>query len=95
MGEAARTSQRIVCLELGSLESIRHERMHARGARNVVGKARYRRESPEGTSRGLRPVDRKLRRTSLRDRRSDTIRAVLSALIRFELEECEMRRLGF
>ena len=56
--------------------------MHAEDAENVIEKARCRRKSAEETSRELRPVDRKLRRTSSRDSRSDTIHAVLSVLIR-------------
>jgi len=56
--------------------------MYTRGVGNIIRKARYRRESPKGTNRGLRPADRKLRRTSLRGRRSNIIYIVLSALIR-------------
>ena len=43
-------------LEPRTIRSTRHERMRAGGAANVVGKARCRRRSPEGTSRDLKPA---------------------------------------
>jgi len=61
--------------------------MHIRNARNVVEKARYRRESFKEISKKFKLVDRKLRRTSLRDRRSDTIHAILSVLIKVRTRE--------
>lgn len=95
MGEAARISQRTIYLEVESFESTRHERIYAGGVGNIIGKARYRRESPEETSRELRLVDRKLRRTSLRDRRSNIIYVVLSALISVRTRRIKIRRLRF
>jgi len=60
LGEASRMTQRIIRLEPATLESTRHERMHAEDAENDLEKARCRRESSEGTSRDLKPVNREL-----------------------------------
>lgn len=61
--------------------------MHARNAKNVVKKARYRRESFKEINKEFKLVDRKLRQTSLRDSRSDTIHAILSVLIKIRTRE--------
>ncbi len=53
-------TQRIIRLELETLESIRHERMHAEDAENDLEKARCRRESSEETRRDLKSINRKL-----------------------------------
>ena len=60
--------------------------MHAENSRNVIKKARYRKELSERISREFKLVDCKLRRTNLKDKRSDTIHAVLNVLIRIRIQ---------
>ncbi len=62
---------------------------------NVVNKTCCRRELSEETSRELRPVDCKLRQTSLRNRKSNTIYTVLSILIRIRTRKIKIKRPEF
>jgi len=53
-------TQQIIRLELETLESTRHERMHAEDAENDLEKARCQRKSFEKTRRDLKLINRKL-----------------------------------
>jgi len=53
-------TQRIIRLELKTLESTRHEKMHAEDAKNDLEKAHCQRESSEETRRDLKSIDCKL-----------------------------------
>ena len=69
--------------------------MHIENVENVIEKTRYRKESSERINKELRFDDRKLRRTSSKDRKSDTIYAILSASIRIRIRKCQTRRSEF
>ncbi len=60
LSEASRMTQRIIRLELETLESTKHERMHAEDAENDLEKAHCWRESSEETRRDLKLIDCKL-----------------------------------
>ncbi len=60
LSEASRMTQRIIRLELETLKSTKHERMHAEDAENDLEKAHCWRESSEETRRDLKSIDCKL-----------------------------------
>ncbi len=57
LSKASRMIQRIIRLELETLESTKHERMHAEDAENNLEKACCWRESSEKTRRNLKLID--------------------------------------
>ena len=56
--------------------------MYVKNAKNIVKKILYRRESSKETNRELKCVDRKFRRTNLRNEKNNTIHAILNILIK-------------